>query len=49
MEDKIPGPLAYLKRELNFNLGEWKALTEAEKQWYKQAAEDEMREIGLLK
>ncbi len=46
---KPMNPLAYLKRELAFPLGEWQGLTDDEKAWYREAAAEEMDALGLLR
>jgi hypothetical protein len=40
-------PLVYLKEELQFQLGEWKGLSDADKDWYKQAAREELDFLGI--
>ena len=39
-------PLVYLKEQLGFALGEWSALDQPTKEWYRQAAVDEK---GILR
>ena len=40
-------PLAYLKKELGFTMGEWTVLSEADKATLKQWAREEMDALGL--
>lgn len=39
--------LAYLKAQLQFKLSEWQVLDPATKQWYKDAARQEMTVLGI--
>ncbi len=41
--------LIYLKKELQFKVSEWTALDQATKDWYIQAAKDEIKLLGLDK
>lgn len=36
-------PLVYLKKALDFRLGDWQKLSDADKEWYRKAAEDEIK------
>uniref|UniRef100_A0A6M3KX65 Uncharacterized protein n=1 Tax=viral metagenome TaxID=1070528 RepID=A0A6M3KX65_9ZZZZ len=47
IKDKMSA-LIYLKRELEFPLTEWKALSAEDKEWYKEAAREEMQLKGIL-
>lgn len=40
-------PLVYLKKQLNFSMGEWSALSQDDKDWYKEAAIEEMNTLRL--
>lgn len=41
-------PLAYLKKELGFSLGEWQKLSESDKETLKNWAIEEMNTLGML-
>jgi hypothetical protein len=43
-----PSPLVYLYKELGLTGAEWSALSDVDKEWFKRAAEEEMRTLGLL-
>lgn len=47
IKDKMSA-LIYLKRELEFPLMEWKELSVKDKDWYKEAAREEMQLKGIL-
>lgn len=40
-------PLAYLKTQLGFTLGEWSKLPVEDQQWYRAAAVEEMNAVGI--
>lgn len=40
-------PLAYLKQELGFTLGEWQKLDAETQAWYRNAAIEEMNVLGV--
>jgi hypothetical protein len=40
-------PLVYLKDQLQFSLGEWQSLSKEDQEWYRQAAAEEMRVLGI--
>jgi hypothetical protein len=39
--------LKYLKTELDFRAVEWQNLSEDDKNWYRQAAREEMEVLGI--
>lgn len=41
-------PLAYLKKELGFTVGEWQKLPDEYKDWYREAARVEMEVLGIV-
>ncbi len=49
MPDNLKSPLVYLKEELDTGkfYAEWKLLDTATKDWYRQAAKDEMDILGI--
>ncbi|KKL45498.1 hypothetical protein LCGC14_2355100 [marine sediment metagenome] len=40
-------PLVYLREQLQFNLSEWKGLSDVDKDWYRKAAIEEMEVLGI--
>lgn len=40
-------PTLYCKKQLNFTMQEWGALSDADKAWYKEAARVEMNVLGI--
>ncbi len=40
-------PLLYLKDVLQFRLSEWQALSQEDKNWYSNAAKQEMTALGI--
>lgn len=45
-EEKM-SPLVYLKKQLEFKIGEWQALSTEDQEWYRNAAITEMNILGI--
>ncbi len=40
-------PLLYLQKQLQFKVKDFQALSAEDKEWYKKAAEEEMKVLGI--